>query len=191
MELETEQVDLLVVGGGKGGKTLAMDRASAGKKVVMVERGMIGGTCINVACIPTKSLVTSARALRAYRRGREFGLIAETPAHADLDLLRDHKEGVVAGMVAFNHKSFIDSGMDFVIGEATFIAERTVQVTLPDGSTRQIFGTDTVINTGTKPRIPAIPGLVVGSPGGISPPGSHGTVRDSLPSYGSCRSGPR
>ncbi|MFE2823378.1 dihydrolipoyl dehydrogenase family protein [Streptomyces sp. NPDC059271] len=159
MQRETEEVDLLVVGGGKGGKTLAMDRASAGQNVVMVERGMIGGSCINVACIPTKALVTSARALRALRRGREFGLITDTPAHPDLTLLREHKEGVVAGMVAFNHTSFLNSGMDFVIGDAVFTAERTVRVTLPDGATRQIRGTDTVINTGTRPRIPDIPGL--------------------------------
>ncbi|MGQ4351095.1 dihydrolipoyl dehydrogenase family protein [Streptomyces sp. SAS_275] len=159
MEQETEQVDLLVVGGGKGGKTLAMDRGWAGQNVVMVERGMIGGSCINVACIPTKSLVTSARALRALRRGREFGLITDTPARPDLDLLRDHKEGVVAGMVAVNHTSFLNSGMDFVIGDAVFVAERTVRVTLPDGGVRHIRGTDTVINTGTRPRIPDIPGL--------------------------------
>lgn len=159
MKPDIEQVDLLVVGGGKGGKTLAMDRARAGLEVVMVERRMIGGTCINVACIPTKALVTSARALRVYQRAREFGFISDTPARTDLSLLRAHKEGVVAGMVAGNHKSFIDSGMDFVMGEATFVAERTVRVELGDGTVRHIRGADTVINTGARPHVPNIPGL--------------------------------
>ena len=64
-----ENVDLLVVGGGKAGKSLAMERAKAGWKVAMVERRFVGGTCINVACIPTKSLVNSARPrLRAAAR---------------------------------------------------------------------------------------------------------------------------
>jgi len=59
--MEIEDVDLLVVGGGKAGKSPAMDRATASWSVAMVERDKIGGTCINVACIPTKALVASAR----------------------------------------------------------------------------------------------------------------------------------
>jgi pyruvate/2-oxoglutarate dehydrogenase complex dihydrolipoamide dehydrogenase (E3) component len=58
---DVEDADLLVVGGGKAGKTLAMDLAREGRKVSMVERGMIGGTCINVACIPTKTIINSGR----------------------------------------------------------------------------------------------------------------------------------
>jgi probable pyridine nucleotide-disulfide oxidoreductase len=65
---DAEDVDLLVVGGGKAGKSLAMDRAKAGWSVTMVERDKIGGTCINVACIPTKALVGSARTLLTARR---------------------------------------------------------------------------------------------------------------------------
>src|SRR5690606_41574233 len=60
--VEVEEVDLLVIGGGKAGKSLAMDRARAGWDVVMVERDKIGGACINVACITTKSTVEAARA---------------------------------------------------------------------------------------------------------------------------------
>ncbi|MDD0859293.1 FAD-dependent oxidoreductase [Arthrobacter alpinus] len=74
--MTTENFDLLVVGGGKAGKSLAMDLAAAGQSVAMVERGMIGGTCINVACIPTKTLVNSARLLALTRRAAEFGIDA-------------------------------------------------------------------------------------------------------------------
>ncbi|MFJ6166990.1 FAD-dependent oxidoreductase [Micromonospora orduensis] len=69
-----EEFDLLVVGGGKAGKTLSMDVARSGRRVAMVERGMIGGSCINVACIPTKALVTSARAARQLRDASSLGL---------------------------------------------------------------------------------------------------------------------
>lgn len=72
-----EAFDLLVVGGGKAGKTLSMDRATAGQRVAMIEREMIGGTCINVACIPTKALVTSARALRTAVQAGDLGIAAD------------------------------------------------------------------------------------------------------------------
>jgi pyruvate/2-oxoglutarate dehydrogenase complex dihydrolipoamide dehydrogenase (E3) component len=153
-----EEFDLLVVGGGKAGKTLAMDWARSGKRVAMVERGMIGGTCINVACIPTKALVASARAMRTFARARQLGFVTETP-EASAELLRTHKTGVVEGMVTINHKQFVDSGMDFILGGARFIAERTVAVTLNSGGTRRLRGAEAVVNTGTTPLLPDIPGL--------------------------------
>jgi pyruvate/2-oxoglutarate dehydrogenase complex dihydrolipoamide dehydrogenase (E3) component len=153
-----EDFDLLVIGDGKGGKTLSMDRAKAGLRVAMVERGMIGGSCINVACIPTKALVSSARALRTARNGAALGIVVDG-ARVDVDLLRAHKEDVVAGMVAANRKQFLDSGMDLVIGQARFTAPRTVSVALADGGTRLLRGTDVVIDTGTRPLLPPISGL--------------------------------
>ena len=83
-----EDVDLLVVGGGKAGKSLAMDRAKAGWKVAMVERDKIGGTCINVACIPTKALVGSARTLITARRAAEIGVDVGGEPSISLERLR-------------------------------------------------------------------------------------------------------
>ena len=71
---DVEEVDLLVVGGGKAGKSLAMLRAKAGDKVVMVERDKVGGTCINVACIPTKTLISAARVLREVQGSGAHGV---------------------------------------------------------------------------------------------------------------------
>jgi len=95
-----EDVDLLVIGGGKAGKSLAMDRAKAGWKVAMVERDKIGGTCINVACIPTKALVGSARTMLMARNADVMGVeLGEEPL-VPVDGLREHKSSVVDGMVA-------------------------------------------------------------------------------------------
>lgn len=157
--MKPHNVDLLVVGGGKAGKSLAMDLAAAGQSVAMVERGMIGGTCINVACIPTKTLINSARLLKTMHRAAEFGITgAESPA-VDVNRLRHRKDDVVDTMVAGQRKAFLGSGMDLVIGEAKFVAERTVEVALDGGGTRTISGTSVVINTGMVPALPAIDGL--------------------------------
>lgn len=155
----SDEVDLLVIGGGKAGKSLAMDRAAAGWSVAMIERDKIGGTCINVACIPTKSLVGSARTLAEARHAGVMGVAVDGEPHVVLDALRHHKESVVGGMVAAHRKLFADSGMDFILGTARFIGPRTVQVTAADGSLRTIRGRDVVINTGTAPALPDLAGL--------------------------------
>ncbi|SCF08883.1 Pyruvate/2-oxoglutarate dehydrogenase complex, dihydrolipoamide dehydrogenase (E3) component [Micromonospora coriariae] len=157
-----EEFDLLVVGGGKAGKTLSMDLARSGRRVAMVERGMIGGSCINVACIPTKALVTSARAARQLRGAAALGLVVEG-GRVDVDLLRAHKQDVVEGMVAANRQQFLDSGLHLVIGEARFVGPRTVRVALADGGERILRGADVVINTGTRPHLPPVPGMAEAS----------------------------
>jgi probable pyridine nucleotide-disulfide oxidoreductase len=157
--LEIEEVDLLVVGGGKAGKTLAMDLAKAGKKVAMIERAMIGGTCINVACIPTKTLINSGRVLQTIRRAAEFGVSGAEDPQMDLKLLRHRKEDVVETMVKGQLSSFTGSGMDFILGDAAFVGPRTVRVALNDGGSRILRGADVVLNLGTEPLLPPIDGL--------------------------------
>ncbi|WP_427015426.1 dihydrolipoyl dehydrogenase family protein [Pseudarthrobacter sp. P1] len=157
--MSVEDFDLLVVGGGNAGKSLAMDLAAAGQSVAMVERGMIGGTCINVACIPTKTVVNSARLRATMRRAASFGITGADAPAVDVDLLRARKEDVVGTMVAGQRKSFLASGMDLVIGTARFVAEKTVEVELDDGGRRTLRGTNVVVNTGMVPFHPPIPGL--------------------------------
>jgi pyruvate/2-oxoglutarate dehydrogenase complex dihydrolipoamide dehydrogenase (E3) component len=157
--MDAEEVDLLVVGGGKAGKSLAMDMARAGQKVAMIERSMIGGTCINVACIPTKTIITSGRVLKDVRRAAEFGISGVEDPLMDIDLLRHRKEDVVGTMVKGQLASFTGSGMDFILGEATFRGPRTVEVTLNSGGTRTLRGSDVVVNLGTEPLLPDIDGL--------------------------------
>ena len=164
----TEDVDLLVVGGGKAGKSLAMLRARAGDRVVMVERDKVGGTCINVACIPTKTLISAARVLREVQGSQTYGVTlpeqdggADALAQARIELasFRARKEAVVGGMVAAHEKMFPASGMDFVKGTARFVGERTVEIALNDGGLRRVRGAKVLINTGTTPSVPPIEGL--------------------------------
>ena len=158
-----EKYDLVVVGGGKAGKSLAMLRAKKGDKVFMVERDKIGGTCINVACIPTKTLVSSARRLAEVRTAASYGVDLPgadlASARVDLQALRARKESVVGGMVEAHKRMFAAPGLDFVLGTAKFVGPKTVEATLADGSVRVVEGERVLINTGTAPAIPPIEGL--------------------------------
>jgi pyruvate/2-oxoglutarate dehydrogenase complex dihydrolipoamide dehydrogenase (E3) component len=134
-----EEYELLVLGGGKAGKTLAMDMAHAGRRVAVIERGLIGGSCINIACIPTKALVRSASVARLVRDRAMFGMGA---GDVELHMLEvaARTAGVVEGMVNDHRRLFAESGFELVIGEGRFVAPRVIEVSLPDGGTRRLTG---------------------------------------------------
>lgn len=153
--------DLIVIGGGKGGKTLAIDLAKQGYKAALIERDpeRIGGTCINVACIPTKTLVQSAKVADWVRRAGEYGIGAELTGIA-MPAIRERKRQVVAFMRGGNYKQFTStSGLEFMLGQARFVGDKTVEVQLRDGGVRTLVGKHVVINTGTRPKALALPGL--------------------------------
>ena len=123
-----ENFDLIVVGGGKAGKSLAMNRAKKGWKVALIERQFIGGTCINVACIPTKSLVAAARRMDDTRSDATFGIEGTAGAYINVEKLRAHKEGIVSAMVAAHEKFFAAPGIDFMRGSARLLDAHSVEV---------------------------------------------------------------
>jgi pyruvate/2-oxoglutarate dehydrogenase complex dihydrolipoamide dehydrogenase (E3) component len=157
------RVDLLVIGSGAAGGALAVDQARAGRAVVLVERELVGGSSVNVACIPSKALVASARAERTVRRAKDLGILV-TGGRADLDLLREHATGVVRELVGRQLEEFAAAGVELVMGTARFIAPRTVEVRQDDGGSRTIRGHHVVIDTGSRPVVPDIPGLVATQP---------------------------
>ena len=161
--MPVDHFEFAVIGGGKGGKTLAARMASAGRKVVMVEKGMIGGTCINVACIPTKTMIRSAGAADLARRAVRFGIRVRFDG-ADMPGVRGHKRDVVAEMVRRNQENFDRSGMTLLIGTARFTAPRTLEVRLRDGGLRTLAADKVFVNTGTRPALPPIPGLAEAHP---------------------------
>jgi pyruvate/2-oxoglutarate dehydrogenase complex dihydrolipoamide dehydrogenase (E3) component len=159
--LETYQD--LILGGGKAGKTLAMELAKSGRRTVMIERGMIGGSCINVACIPTKTLVRSAKVAELLHRAGEFG-IDIGPGHARMEAVRHHKREVVSGMVAANQAAFDASGLELIRGEGRFIGPKTVEVKVQNGGVRRFTATRVFINTGSRSALPEIKGLAASMP---------------------------
>ncbi|EEF23684.1 mercuric reductase, putative, partial [Ricinus communis] len=156
---DIRRYEYLFLGGGKGGKSLAMDLARHGKRVAVIERGLIGGSCINIACIPSKTLIQNARNMHVRRAfGRDPDVVA------DMIKVSANVQNVVRGMVELNHQGFVKSGLELVIGVGRFVAPRRISVRLDDG-TEQVFEGDNVyINTGTTAAVPDIPGLSDASP---------------------------
>jgi pyruvate/2-oxoglutarate dehydrogenase complex dihydrolipoamide dehydrogenase (E3) component len=153
-----EQFEYVFLGGGKGGKTLAMELAKSGKRVAVVEEGMIGGSCINVACIPSKALIQTARVMHAVQSA---DILKGTAHDAKVDMTRVHRRvrEVVDGMVDINAKAFEASGFDLILATGHFVGPRRIQVAMNDGRERVVEGVHVFINTGTYAAIPDIPGL--------------------------------
>ena len=91
----TERYDAIIIGTGQSGPALAADLADAGKRVGIIERGQFGGTCVNTGCIPTKTLVASARAAYLARRGGDFGVMIAVTIKMDMKAVKARKDAVV------------------------------------------------------------------------------------------------
>lgn len=159
----TEHFEYVFLGGGKGGKTLAIELAKAGKSVVVIEKGMIGGSCINVACIPTKALIHNAKLFHSQRPSQPEEKVSSKP-HANMALVHGRVQNVVDQLIDINMNGFMAAGFDLLLGRGRFVAPRKIEVTLNDGNTRLLEGEHVFINTGTVAAIPAIPGLKESSP---------------------------
>ena len=156
-----QSYEVIILGGGNGGKTLATELGNKGVKTALIERSaeMIGGSCINVACIPTKTLITSARAARAARHAGDFG-VRTGEVTVDWPAVRRRAEDVVSAMRGMNHKNFKSAGsLDFILGNGRFVGSRVIEVGESNGVVRQLTAEKIFINTGTRPAQPNIPGL--------------------------------
>ncbi len=154
-----EQFDDVVLGGGKGGKSLAMALANAGHTVALIEQGQIGGTCINVGCIPTKTMVASAKLVELASRASDYG-VSVSPPPAELGGVIDRKRRVVGAMVDAHRTLFTTTpNMTFLLGTGVFTGPKTIEVHTDDGATRVVSGRRVYINTGSHTTVPPIPGL--------------------------------
>ncbi|MEH2349738.1 MAG: mercuric reductase [Nostoc sp.] len=161
MKVDTQHYDDIIIGGGKAGKTLAPALVADGRKTALVERSlnMIGGGCINIACIPTKTMVASANVANTVRNSAAYGVQSNTPT-VNLAEVIQRKRSVVQSareMNLHNLETALDNNL--IIGEAKFVAPKTIAVTTTEGNNRLLTAERLFINTGTRPLIPPIPGL--------------------------------
>src|SRR5438105_7332265 len=118
----------IVIGSGQGGTPLCTALAQAGLRTALIERRHVGGTCVNVGCTPTKTMVASARVAYLARRGAEYG-VHTGPISVDMQAIRQRKQGIVQGArSAFENRIETTPGLDLLPGEAHFIAPKTLEV---------------------------------------------------------------
>src|SRR2546426_252721 len=151
--------DAIVIGSSRGGRLLPIAFAKAGRKVALIERGQVGGTCINVGCTPTKTMVASARLASLARRGAEYGVHTGHIA-VDLQAIHTRKQGIIEGArLALESRLEATQRLDLIRGEAHFIAAKTLEVYLKDGETRELTAPLIFIDTGNRPEPLAIKGV--------------------------------
>lgn len=158
-----EEYDLVVIGTGEGSKFTAWTLARQGWRVAVVERRWIGGSCPNIACLPSKNIIHSAKVASYFARAAEFG-IESAGYNVNIQGVMNRKRVMVNALVAMHLRNFETSGAELILGEGRFVAPKTIQVDLNDGGVRYLRGRDVLIGTGTHATIDPIPGLVEAKP---------------------------
>ncbi len=151
----TQHYDAIVIGTGQAGPSLAVRLGQAGQSVAIIERDLVGGTCVNNGCIPTKTLIASARAAHVARHGADFGIVIEGAVRVDMPLVKARKDAIVRqsnqGVTNWLRKA---PNVALIEGHAQFEGPRTVRVGETLLEAERIF-----INVGGRAIVPAMPGL--------------------------------
>jgi pyruvate/2-oxoglutarate dehydrogenase complex dihydrolipoamide dehydrogenase (E3) component len=150
---EIERFDVLVFGSGTGGKLTAWVSAKEGLRTAVVERGLVGGSCPNIASLPTKNVIHSAKVADFVRHGRDFGS-GTAPASVDINEVRARKRRMVDGLVSMHIEKYKESGAELVFGEGSFVGPSTIEVRLRNGGVRTLHGDRVFLNLGTHAAVP-------------------------------------
>jgi pyruvate/2-oxoglutarate dehydrogenase complex dihydrolipoamide dehydrogenase (E3) component len=160
---DPEEYDLVILGGGTGSTIAAWTFAGQGQRVAAIDRKYVGGSCPNIACLPSKNVIHSAKVASYFRRSDEFG-IARKDFTVNMSAVRDRKRRMVSSWNNVYLENYKKSGAEFILGSGRFIGPKTVEVTLHDGAIRQLRGAIVIINTGTRAALQPVPGLVDAQP---------------------------
>jgi pyruvate/2-oxoglutarate dehydrogenase complex dihydrolipoamide dehydrogenase (E3) component len=154
-----DHYDAIVIGAGQAGTPLSVALGEAGRKTAVVESHHVGGTCINVGCTPTKTMVASARVAYLARRAADYGVRCGSVC-VDLGQVRRRKQAIVDDFRAGVERRLNDAeNVQLIFGEARFTGPRVVEVRLTAGGTRTLTADTIFINTGDRPGRPHIAGL--------------------------------
>src|SRR5215472_4999780 len=160
---EPEQFEVLVLGSGTGGTLVARHMAQSGRRTAMVERQWIGGSCVNVACMPSKNEIANAKVAHLARHAAQHGTVTGSVA-VDVATVRRLKREMVERQIARHLQNYKASGAELIMGSGRFTAPKTLEVTLNDGGTRVLAADKVFLNVGTHAAIPNVPGLDAARP---------------------------
>ena len=155
----SDHYDAIIIGSGQAGKPLATTLANAGWKTAIIERGYIGGTCINYGCTPTKTMFNSARVAYLARRAADFG-VHHGEVTVNLREVRERKQRVVDEFRASGLQGILRTkNLDLITGNAKFTGPHELEVQLNDGGARTLSAEKIFINTGGRPNRPQLEGI--------------------------------
>jgi pyruvate/2-oxoglutarate dehydrogenase complex dihydrolipoamide dehydrogenase (E3) component len=160
---ELERFDVIILGSGQGGKLLAWHMAKSGRHTAVVERRYIGGSCPNIACMPSKNEVWSARVAHLTQHAAQFGTMAGT-VRTDMAKVRQRKREMVEREVALHLQNYKATGAELIMGTGRFTGPRTLEVQLNAGGTRLLMAEQVFIDVGSHATIPNVPGLEAARP---------------------------
>jgi pyruvate/2-oxoglutarate dehydrogenase complex dihydrolipoamide dehydrogenase (E3) component len=162
--MQLEEFDLVILGGGTGSTVAAWTFAGEGKRVAVIDRKYIGGSCPNIACLPSKNIIHSAKVASYIRRSKEFGIALDSFT-IDMRGVRERKRKMVTALNDMYLENYRNTGAEFILGTGRFIAPKTIEVVLPNAkSRRQLRGTNVIVSTGTRAALEAIPGFAEAEP---------------------------
>src|SRR3984885_9689563 len=154
----SEKFDVLVLGGGTAGELVAWTMAKEGMRTAVVDRKYVGGSCPNVACLPSKNVIHSAKVASLVGRHREFG-IETGPISIDMAGVYARKREMVEGIIQVHLDKYHAAGDELIFGDGTFVAPRTVHVSLREGGERTLTADRVFVDLGTHATIPDLAGL--------------------------------
>ena len=160
---QSDRYEILVLGSGAGGKLLAWQTAKSGRRTAVVERKLIGGSCPNTNCLPSKNEIWSAKVADLVHHAHRFGMVTG-PVATDMKKVLARKRDMVDGLIALHLDQYKASGAELIMGTGRFTAPKTIEVSLNDGGTRVLTGDRVAINIGTRATIPDVPGLAAAKP---------------------------
>ena len=161
--MSTEHFQNLIIGTGEPAKHLAWTLGRQGQKTAAIERAIVGGSCPNIACLPTKNVIYSAKAAWFVQHAANFG-ISTGPVKVDMSGVIRRKTKMVDAEDDFHINMYKTTGVDLIMGNARFVAPKTVEVSLKAGGQRTIAGDRVFIAVGTRAAIPDVPGLLDAKP---------------------------
>jgi pyruvate/2-oxoglutarate dehydrogenase complex dihydrolipoamide dehydrogenase (E3) component len=154
-----ERYDAIVIGAGQAAVPLSTALARSGWRTALIEREHVGGTCVNEGCTPTKAMVASARVAYLARRAADYG-VHTGPVSVNMAKVRQRKRDIVDSFRNGSQRRIENTeGLDLLMGEASFVGPKSVEVCLNSGEIHHLTADKIFINTGARPRKPSLPGL--------------------------------
>ncbi|MGV8059810.1 MAG: dihydrolipoyl dehydrogenase family protein [Smithellaceae bacterium] len=148
----------IILGCGEAGKYISWTLARSGQKTAVIERRYIGGSCPNIACLPSKNVIYSAKVAELCKRAGEFGIIIDN-ARIDMTSVFRRKHSMVEDLIKVHLEKFRESGAELIMGEGSFVAPKRIEINLKNGEKRELTADRIFLDLGTSATVNPIPGL--------------------------------